>query len=371
MVLDLLLRDLNPQDYCLITHQNYYKYKLKGTYSSPLPARYTYLQPDFQIQRFLMRCANTLKSEALLHSLLKSYTRQIIRKVKDENCSSIITCTGNLFDLPAGYLASEHLKIPLYIYIFDYYSKNINPVEQNFTEKYERSLFKKAAGIIVPNEYLQEEYDKRYGIKPTVINNPCDLSNYNSGIRPPGTGTSILYTGAVYEAHYDAFRNLIEAITLLNRPELKLHLYTTQSPVKLRANNICGPVINHGYQPVSMMPSLQQEADILFLPLAFSSPYPDIIRTSAPGKIGEYLAAARPILVHAPQDSFISWYFKKHDCGLVVDRNNPESLAEAIEEILENEDLRYRIGRNARIRAEKDFSLEVAKERFYSILETN
>ena len=78
------------------------------------------------------------------------------------------------------------------------------------------------------------------------------------------------------------------------------------------------------------MPGIQRNADILFLPLAFNSPYPEIIKTSSPGEIGEYLAGKKPILVHAPSDSFISWYFRKYNCGCVVDDDDSEKLAAAI-----------------------------------------
>ncbi|MDE4907348.1 glycosyltransferase family 4 protein [Methanogenium marinum] len=375
MVLDLFLRDLDPQEYCLITQSNYHKYKLQGNYSSPLLARYYRLQPDFQIMRCLIKSASVLKSEAILKNMLRFRTNQIIKIVQREKCLSIVACTGNLFDLPAVYLASKKLGVPFCIYAFDYYSKCMCPIQQAFAEKYERLMFNEADGIIVPNECMQKEYHKRYGAKSIVIHNPCDLSKYNAGnneafSEKQGSEARIVYTGAIYEAHYDAFRNLIKAIELLSIPGLNLHIYTTQSPIKLKANSICGPVINHGHQPVSTMPSLQQSADILFLPLAFLSPYPDVIRTSAPGKIGEYLATGRPILVHAPKDSFVSWYFNKYECGFVVDENDPECLAEGIKKILEDRDLQHRLGRNARIRAEIDFSVEVAKKQFKSLLET-
>ncbi|WFN34988.1 glycosyltransferase [Methanogenium sp. S4BF] len=375
MVLDLLLRELDSQDYCLITQKNYYKYKLQGNYSSPLGAKYYYLQPDFQIMRGLIKSASILKSESVLNRILRFRSKQIIKIAQREKCFFIVSCTGNLFDLPAAYLASKKIGIPFFVYAFDYYSQYLCPIQQAFAEKYEMLMLNEAAGIIVPNEFMQDEYNARYGTKSIVIHNPCDLLKYNldnggtfSGANELNVG--IVYTGAIYEAHYDAFRNLIQAIELLNIPGLNLHIYTTQSPIKLNANKICGPVVNHGHQPVSTMPSLQQKADILFLPLAFSSAYADVIRTSAPGKIGEYLATGRPILVHAPPDSFVSWYFKKYECGFVVDTDNPECLAEGITKILEDRDLQYRLGRNARIRAEKDFSVEIAKERFKSILDS-
>jgi len=116
------------------------------------------------------------------------------------------------------------------------------------------------------------------------------------------------------------------------------------------------------------MPGVQRGADILFLPLAFNSPYPEIIKTSAPGKIGEYLAAKKPILVHAPSDSFISWYFRKYNCGLVVDEADPEKLAQEIIRLLSNTEMQKLYSENAYSRAKDDFNLPVAQKKFHNFL---
>ena len=125
---------------------------------------------------------------------------------------------------------------------------------------------------------------------PVVIHNPFDLSGYekNHRVSPAPDGVpaekTIVYTGAVYEAHYSAFRNLIAAIDTAGIPGLKLHIYTSQSETRLAMNGIKGPVVIHRNLPNDRMPDIQRRADLLFLPLAFASEYPDIIRTSATGK---------------------------------------------------------------------------------------
>jgi glycosyltransferase involved in cell wall biosynthesis len=112
------------------------------------------------------------------------------------------------------------------------------------------------------------------------------------------------------------------------------------------------------------MPALQQRADVLFLPLALQSDYPELVRTAAPGKMAEYLAAGRPILVHAPPDSFLASYFRDHQCGIVVDRDDPAALAAALESILSDSALRARLRARAWQRAEADFDLGNARRQF-------
>ncbi|MDQ4023896.1 MAG: hypothetical protein M3217_00170, partial [Actinomycetota bacterium] len=75
----------------------------------------------------------------------------------------------------------------------------------------------------------------------------------------------------------------------------------------------------------------------------------------------EYLAARRPILVHAPADSFVSSYFRRHGCGVVVDRSDPAALAEALQWILGDAELRERLAAAAWKRACDDFHPEAAR----------
>jgi glycosyltransferase involved in cell wall biosynthesis len=373
MALYRLLRGLDPDDYCLISRQSYDAGSQQNNYSDRLPGRYYYL-PDLQItpsssSGFIKRLK--IITRIILRILLIPgvvwHGRQIAGIVRRENCGAVLACTGDLRDLPAGYLASRLAGVPFYPYLFDYYSYQwVEPISRWLAQLLEPVMLKGAAGVIAPNEFLRDALRHRYGVEATVIHNPCDLSEYETipNDAPSGNGGEfgIVYTGAVYGAQFDAFRNLLAAIELLGRPNVKLHLYTAQSPRDLAERGISGPVVCHGHQPPSAIPGIQRRADLLFLPLAFNSPYPaELIKTSAPGKIGEYLAAGRPILVHAPPDSFVVWYFRRHECGLVVDQNDPAKLAQAIEQLLADAGLRQRLGERAWEQARTDFSVLTAR----------
>jgi glycosyltransferase involved in cell wall biosynthesis len=222
---------------------------------------------------------------------------------------------------------------------------------------------------------MSEEYQKKYGVHTTVIHNPFDLIEYekNADRLPELEGKpgeiKIVYTGSVYEAHFTAFQNLIAAIPRTGIPGLTLHIYTPQSPASLQANGISGPVKIHKSHPNNEIPSIQRAADILFLPLAFNSPYPEIIKTSAPGKIGEYLASKKPVLVHAPEDSFVAWFFKKNHCGEVVGEDSPDKLADAIIRLVHDEKHRNELTINAYNLAQTEFDVKTARKKLLSLIE--
>ena len=49
-------------------------------------------------------------------------------------------------------------------------------------------------------------------------------------------------------------------------------------------------------------------SEILFMGLSFTSAHPQIPRTGTPARLTDFLAAERPLLVHAPPDSHLARY---------------------------------------------------------------
>jgi len=373
MVLYHLFKQFNPENYCLITLKNFHLYKKQGNCSTKLAAKYYFLPPDYQIIRLMLYTACLFRSRLMLTIILNSRTNYIKKILINERCEAVIGCTGDLFDPPATYLAAKELGIPFIFYNFDYYSRQwTHPILREFSEEKEKELLNGAHRVIVPNKCMKAEYQTRYGVQATVIHNPFDLAEYerNAGIdeRNMSREPKIVYTGAIYDANFTAFHNLITAIEKTKIPNLKLHVYTPQSENYLKKNAIIGPVEIHKHLPNNRIPAVQRDADILFLPLAFNSPYPEIIKTSAPGKIGEYLAAKKPILVHAPSGSFVSWYFRNYHCGCVVDEDNPDKLAEAILRLIDDTEIRKTLSANAYARATCDFDLLVAQKKIQDLL---
>jgi len=315
---------------------------------------------------------------------IRLYGRQIARIIRAERCEAVVACSGgfDLLDIPAAHYASRLAGVRFYPYYFDDYALQWQgpngwrpEVGRQVARRLEARFIADAAAVIVPNEFMADSLEQRYGCKTALVRNALDLASFepSSDASEPrrgdiGADIRIVYTGAIYSAHYDSFRTLLAAIALLPGRNVKLHLYTAQSPEELAAQGILGPVTFHPHEAASAMPRIQRAADILFLPLALHSPYPELIRTAAPGKSGEYLASGRPILVQAPADSFVAWYFRKHDCGLVSDSSNPAMLVKHLQAILDDSALRQRLTANALQRAAMDFDLTRARRAFAGLL---
>jgi len=373
-----VLSKLDPADYCLISKENYERGREPGESANRLKGRY--LQLPYESHWWRLRRHRLGEPVRRLNILWRVWRRawNIRTLLRQERCEAVVACTGDLIDMPAGYLASRLVGIPFFAYLFDdYVFQWRDPWDRRLAGWFGSLIFKRAANVISPNEYLRDDYQTRYGITPVIIRNPCSRLEWVSERAPGaqadanGNEAGIVYTGYIYCAHYDAFRNLVGAIDKLGRTDFKLHLYTATPEHELaREGILTKSVVYHGYKSYDEAQSAQQRATVLFLPLAFNSPYPDVIRTSAPGKMGEYLANGRPVLVHAPRDSFVSWYFRQHRCGVVADENNPGAVLRALEEIIENKELRRLISRNGIERARSDFCLETAQNAFHQLFAT-
>jgi glycosyltransferase involved in cell wall biosynthesis len=106
---------------------------------------------------------------------------------------------------------------------------------------------------------------------------------------------------------------------------------------------------------------LQKEADLLYLPLAFETPWPDEIRTVFPTKAVEYLVSGTPILLHGPADCFTVKDAREQGWAHVIDTKDPEALREGIRRLVVDRSLREKLVENARAEAVRRDARRIAK----------
>ena len=273
--------------------------------------------------------------------------------------------------MPAAHLAARQAGVPYHAYLFDDYATQwVPPFQRAYAEHEAAAMFRDAASVIVPNEFLARVYRARYRIEPIIVPNPAEIGPRPAAARRSGCGRppASCATGRVYDAHFDAFRSLLDAVRDWKELPVELHVYTSCDLQTLEKFGLTAPAILHPAISAAEAAQKQREADIVFLPLAFHSPIPEVINTSAPGKMGELLSCGRPILVHAPREAFVCWYVRTHGCGEVVDVQDRETIRAAIRRLDDADARNDRSGRPGRAyrQAELDFRSKTAQERFFS-----
>lgn len=267
--------------------------------------------------------------------------------------AAIVGCSGDPFDLPAAHLAASRMKLPFIAYLFDdpAYQFPVG-VYREIAHFWERRWLGCASALVVTNEVMAEDIVRRHpGARPVIVRNPIagevlPASEWRAP-RPTGAPVRIVYTGSVYHAQGTAFQNLIAAMTR-DPGRYRLEIFTSQPPRALHENGVVGQdVVHMGYIDSKRSIEVQKGADVLFLPLAFRSGISEVIRSSAPGKTGEYLSSGVPILVHAPRNSFISTFATDRNAAVVVDDDSVDAVARGLDEVSANVEARTRVSRGA------------------------
>ena len=106
-----------------------------------------------------------------------------------------------------------------------------------------------------------------------------------------------------------------------------------------------------------------KEASILFLPLSFDKKSAEYSRLSMLTKISEYLVSKTPILLYCPQDAAVSEYLRQHNAAFDSERGT-DNIIETLKEIIENNEKRELITRNAYNLAYEKHRIEDVCERF-------
>ena len=282
-----------------------------------------------------------------------------LKVISKEGCDKLLVCPthGNFF--LAACLIHMIYRKPLYVYFFDLFARNqqkfgFQVIMRGLTEKV---ALKSTKCAFVMSERLKDYYQTRYpDLKIKIIRHPIDRRQYltydesmNKNASKDSESKKIVFTGMIYEYQIDSIINLTEAVKELN--DVEFHIYTERSEQYLESMDVfakntvyCGHVTNN-----QDLVRIQKNADILFLPMSFHGPGTDsdVIKTASPVKISEYLAAETPILVHAPKDSYITWYARKYGFGLIVDNPDVVSLRNAIMKLINDKQLRKELILNA------------------------
>lgn len=283
-----------------------------------------------------------------------------------EKIDHILAVPWRSFEI-AAYVLHKLLKIQLSVYLFDLYSAHgrMGRFRDYIMKKFEKFFIKSSSATFVMSESLKDLYMKRYDIETIYIPHPVEINNYNIKNKYnqfPQKEINIVFTGQINSGQSILIKNLCVAIKGIHNFFIKLKIFTTGDIKSHRTNlHIFNSFIEVSYAPPQAIIKIQKEADILYLPMAFEQLPPEIIRTASPGKMSEYLAVGKPILVHAPGYSYVSNYAKREGWGYVVNEPGSLGLRKAILQLITEEELRVKLVNNSLKTAMKHDAEKVSK----------
>ncbi len=233
----------------------------------------------------------------------------------------------------------------------------INKINSEFIE-----LLDKADLNFSINDAMSAEYSKRYNNTFIPFHNPIDLSEWKSWTKKEfgfdNDFVKILYSGRIGIGISECLFEVAEVLDSLNREgyNVKFHIQTTtrETSVIEKLQSFKSVVIN----PLAKredIPKIFSDADILVLANDFNRKGLDYLKISMPTKASEYMISGTPILVYSPEETAVSQFFIKNECGYCVSRHSLSELKDAFISLIGDEKYRMKISYKA---------VELATERF-------
>lgn len=251
--------------------------------------------------------------------------------------------------------------------------------------KGEHWLYKNADGIIFlkegdPNYLKDRKWDKGQGgsidlDKCYYINNGVDLEKFDREkekykIQDPDLEAgkfNLVYTGAIRQVNN--IGNILDTAKLLREyKDIQFLVYGEGDQLgRLRERVIDEGIDNvkmKGYVEQKYIPSILTRSSVNLL--NYSQDKYNWSRGNSSNKLFEYMASARPIISTVKMGYC---YLEKYDCGLSLDQDRPEDLAQAIIKIYQMDRTRYKeIGENAR-KGSKDFDYKILTRKLINLIE--
>ncbi|MGO9376418.1 MAG: glycosyltransferase family 4 protein [Syntrophobacteraceae bacterium] len=208
----------------------------------------------------------------------------------------------------------------------------------------------------------------------SVVTNGADLEQFQPKVKHNGVRRSlglddkfvVSYIGTHGMAHH--LETVLEAASLLKdrkqivfllvgggaERERLLHLKD-----KLRLENL----VMLPQQPKALMPEFLAASDACMVLLKKN----DLFKTVIPSKIFEAMAMERPLILGVDGESRA--IVEKAECGICIEPENHQSLAEAVLQLYEDENLVHLLGVNGRESVMRNFSRDVLARKYIEVLQ--
>lgn len=253
-----------------------------------------------------------------------------------------------------------------------------NPRVIAFFQAMERFVYNKAAAVSVVSEGFRRNLLSK-GVPPRkikVIPNFVDtefvrpLSRHNRFSAEQGLDDKfvILFAGNI--GFSQGLETVLKAGAKLKNQKDMLFLVVGNGAAKPRLMK-CAQELDLKnvrflpFQPHKVIPNMYASSHICLAPLRKG-----LAAESMPSKVYTITAAGRPLIASVDRNSDIHHFLKEANCGLWVEPEEPEALAEAICALYADPALRELLGRNGREHVVKHYTRQAVARQYHELLMT-
>lgn len=266
----------------------------------------------------------------------------------------------------------KYLNVPASIHMMDDWPSTISTTglfKKYWSSKIDKefkSLLDLARLHLSISDAMAIEYESRYKKRFLTFHNPINAESWLKHTKTEFTidkqNIRILYSGRIGDNGIaESLIEVAEAIDALNESTYKITLHI-QTPSKMKhildrlGRYKC--VVFNPFVEYRLLPEVFAQSDILLLANDFSLNGIRYLKYSMPTKASEYMISGTPILVYTPPQAAVSEFFRLNECGYCLTTQGRYEIIAAIRNLIEDEQLRIKISRNA---------VSLARERFEAV----
>lgn len=239
-------------------------------------------------------------------------------------------------------------------------------------ERLHRAALRQAARVVVLGDDMRERVISK-GVDPArvvVIRDgtsipAADAPSDHPAIRDIRGSAEFVVLHAGNLGFYGAWPTLLNAAKILPKNGIRLvFIGDGANRQKLEESNEGCPIVRFlPFRPANEIPCVMAAGDVHVVTIRRG-----LGGIVVPSKLYSILAAGRPVLAVAPEDTDVARIVRRHECGLVVDPDKPEDVAEAIQALKSDRTQLQAMGQRAR-KASEEYARGNELEKFVEVLE--
>lgn len=272
---------------------------------------------------------------APLRELLRPLaTSRLVQLACRPEIERIVCVFPDAFYCEAALVAARKSGKPIDFWFHNTYADNRHGLVLARARRLESRMLREAARLYFISDALLARYleiDSSIASRASVLHHPVEQAA-SQRIVPRGfvhSPVRATLIGNLNQSNIDAATRMVRALG--GRSDLHIRIATPVPKVLLQARGMDLSGVDYlGYVAEGDMPALLDDSDLFLLPHGLTGGYSaQEYRTIFPTRAAYYMAHARPILAHCPEDSGLKLFLEAHACAVCVSRPSEEAIADA------------------------------------------
>jgi glycosyltransferase involved in cell wall biosynthesis len=309
------------------------------------------------------------------------FSSEFLKWIEDFKPQLIYSLLGNIRLIGAVEQLSSRFSIPVVPHFMDDwistysspgYGRISTDFHKNIIQKRLLHLMKRSPNGLSIGDAMAEEYKKKFNIPFEAFMNPIQPSDALLGNSSrPELPIQFVYVGGLHLSRWENLKEIGESMVELRKDglEVQLLVYAPRSDI-LEYRSVLESVQVQvcGTLAPEEVPGVLQRSHVVVHVESFQKMDMQYTRLSVSTKIPQYFAAGLPVFAYAPSEVASSRYVRDSNAGFVVGQKDPGLLRTAIQTLVQDSNLRAKLGSFGRqVALERHDEVKV-RDRFRKVL---